>query len=347
MTAIDEFDESVQVNPPESFIDNPNPKKYETKLEEDIIDDSTYCTDTYIKEEKTDRQKNEYTSLSTENMGRKKNGDDRETENNKYSEPNCEKKQMSKFIQCIYLLLFIIDETLQYKIKKIPYTTYTQGISYKKAIFSSNIYNFLNQDINNKKPNEKILNELMKDKYIRSFLERNFLDVFYHLFVPILNYEEYRKENKIDDKEFEVWKKIIEYKPQKIKEYDNEYEKYGLYQYINEKKERKAQNKYKIVEKIFLIKKRKRDRNLDIKADNKVCNHNNQNVNSSLSFINSLKNNTNNDSIIYSSINNIPASNNKNFNRKFDRYNQVIQDYDLDQYTERKIDEYFNTLSNK
>ena len=187
----------------------------------------------------------------------------------------------------------------------------------------------------------------MKDKYIRSFLERNFLDVFYDLFVPMINEEEYRKENKIDDKEFEVWKKIIEYKPQKIKEYNNEYEKYGFYQYINEKKERKAQNKYKIVDKSFIIKKRKRDRNLDIKSDNKVCNHNNQNVNSSLSFINSLKNNTNNHSIIYSSINNIPASNNKNFNIKFDRYNQVIQDYDLDQYTEKKISEYFNTLSNK
>ena len=187
----------------------------------------------------------------------------------------------------------------------------------------------------------------MKNPKKRSFLERNFLDVFYNDFVPMIKKEEYRIKNNIDDKEFEVWKKIIEYKPQKKKEYNNEYEKYGFYQYINEKKERKAQNKYKIVEKIFIIKKRKRDRNLDIKSDNKVCNHNNQNVNSSLSFINSLKNNTNNDSIIYSSINNIPTSNNKNFNRKFDRYNQVIQDYDLDQYTEKKIVEYFNTLLNK
>ena len=297
---MDGFNETNEINPTESFTEYDNPKKYETNLEEDIIDDSTNCTDTYIQEEKTDRQKNNYTPLSTQKMGRKKNGDNRETENNKYSEPNCEKKILSHFNKYLNSEECVknhsLDNKLTKKIIPIPYTTYTQGISYKKAYFSSNIYEFLNQDINNEKPNEKILNELMKDKKSSIFYRRNFLDVFYNDFVPMIKKEEYRKENKIDDKEFEVWKKIIEYKPKKIKEYNNEYEKYGFYQYINEKKERKAQNKYKIVEKIFLIKKIKRDRNSNINLDNQNIGDNNQNVNSNLSSNYNLRNNTNNNS---------------------------------------------------
>ena len=184
----------------ESFTDFDNPKKCETKQKQDIINNSnsTYCTSACVIEEKTDRQKNYYTPLSTEKMGRKKNGDNRETDNNKYSEPNCEKKILSHFNKYLNSEECVknnsLDNKLTKKIIPIPYTTYTQGISYKKAYFSSNIYEFLNQDINNEKPNEKILNELMKDKKSSIFYRRNFLDVFYNDFVPMIKKEEYRKE---------------------------------------------------------------------------------------------------------------------------------------------------------
>ena len=116
----------------------------------------------------------------------------------------------------------------------------------------------------------------MKNINTRNFLERNFLEVFYNDFVPILN-KEYLDKNNIDDKEYEVWMKIINYSSKKKEEYKNEYEKYGFYKYINEKKERKAQIKYKIVDKIFKIEKIKRD-NSNIKLDNKLFNELNSNI---------------------------------------------------------------------
>ena len=207
-------------------------------------------------------------------MGRKrkieKNLNYKKPKKSKTDESNVRRKIITHFQDFLY-------QKLKRKVKKISYKVYTrESINYLKNVFKMKIYTFFKQKVNEKgknKPNNDILNELMKDKNTRNFLERNFLDVFYNDFVPILT-EEYRKEKNIDDKEFKVWKKIIEYKPKKkkIKEYNNEYEKYGFYQYINEKKERKAQNKYKIVENIFIIEKIKRDRNLDIKSDNKVFN---------------------------------------------------------------------------
>ena len=142
------------------------------------------------------------------------------------------------------------------------------------------ISTFFKQEVNEKgknKSNDEILNELMKNINTRNFLERNFLEVFYNDFVPILN-KEYLDKNKIDDKEYEVWMKIINYSSKKKEEYKNEYEKYGFYKYINEKKERKAQIEYKIVDKIFKIEKIKRDMNSNIKLDNKLFNKLNSNI---------------------------------------------------------------------
>ena len=236
---------------------------------------STHYTDSqYLISSTTNREKNKYDENSRKYMGRKrkieKNLNYKKPKKSKTDESNVRRKIITHFQDFLY-------QKLKRKVKKISYKVYTrESINYLKNVFKMKIYTFFKQKVNEKgknKPNNDILNELMKDKNTRNFLERNFLDVFYNDFVPILT-EEYRKEKNIDDKEFKVWKKIIEYKPKKkkIKEYNNEYEKYGFYQYINEKKERKAQNKYKIVENIFIIEKIKRDRNLDIKSDNKVCN---------------------------------------------------------------------------
>ena len=165
-------------------------------------------------------------------MGRKrkieKNLNYKKPKKSKTDESNVRRKIITHFQDFLY-------QKLKRKVKKISYKVYTrESINYLKNVFKMKIYTFFKQKVNEKgknKPNDDILNELMKDKNTRNFLERNFLDVFYNDFVPILT-KEYRMKNNIDYKEFEVWKKIIEYKPKrkKKKEYNNEYEKYGFYQ---------------------------------------------------------------------------------------------------------------------
>ena len=239
---------------------------------------STNFTDSqYLIKTITNREKNKYNDNSKKFMGRK-----RKFENLNYKKPkksntdesNVRRKILTHYHNFLY-------EKLKRKVKKISYKVYTrESINYLKNVFKMKISTFFKQEINEKgknKSNDEILNELMKNINTRNFLERNFLEVFYNDFVPILN-KEYLDKNKIDDKEYEVWMKIINYSSKKKEEYKNEYEKYGFYKYINEKKERKAQIEYKIVDKIFKIEKIKRDRNSNIKLNNKLFNELNSNI---------------------------------------------------------------------
>ena len=85
----------------------------------------------------------------------------------------------------------------------------------------------------------------------------------------------------------------------KKKNYEYNYEEYGIYQFINDKKERKAQNEYKIV-----------DNNIMIENSEQT----NQNVNFNLS-LNKNENNTVLNNIQFNeSINNYSNSEQTNFN---------------------------------
>ena len=226
-------------------------------------------------ENKTEGKKNEYKLL-----GKKTKNES----NTKYKRFNVLKKIMTHFQH------YVIKIKVNIKgIKKIPYKINTQGNkNYLMCVFKGDIYSYLNQEIEKKRPNENILKKLNTEK--KKFLARNFLEVFYNDFIKILN-KDYLEKNNIDEEEFEIWKKIIYYKPKKKKtEYKNEYEKYGFYQYIYEKKERKAQNEYKLIEKIFEIEKIKKNKNSDIKIDNSSNNDINYSFNNSEPNNNGLNN---------------------------------------------------------
>ena len=263
-------------------------KKKETKDSYDNSN-STYFTDSqYLVKSITNRKKNKYNENSKKLMGRKREIENyNEIKKSKIDESNVRRKILTHFQDFLY-------HKLKKKVKKISYKIYTrESINYLKNVFKMKIFTFFKQKVNEKgknKPNDEILNKLMKNPKKRSFLERNFLEVFYNDFIKILD-KDYLNENNIDDEEFEIWKKIIYYKPIKKKtEYKNEYEKYGFYQYIYEKKERKAQNEYKLIEKIFEIEKIKKNKNSDIKIDNSSNNDINYSFNNSEPNNNGLNN---------------------------------------------------------
>ena len=304
-------EETKHVN---QYIENINSKYEINKTQEegnDLTDNSTNCTDTReLKAIITDREENTYTESSKKSMGRKRKNENRETTiNHKLREFNCIKKIENRFNIHVIEKICSIDKTFQNRIKKIPYQIYSKR--HKNSLitfFSLPLKFYINQPVYKENLNKDIINELMQNEQIRNYLERNFLDVFYNDFVPILN-KEYLDKNKIDDKEFEVWKKIIYYSPKKKKkeEYKNEYENYGFYQYFNEKNGRKAQIEYKI-----LNKKTKRDSNSNIKSDNQFNDQKktNQNVNSN----SSLNNNEN-----------IPSSNNIYKDGTFNNNSNIVQ----------------------
>ena len=263
-------------------------KKKETKDSYDNSN-STYFTDSqYLVKSITNRKKNKYNENSKKLMGRKREIENyNEIKKSKIDESNVRRKILTHFQDFLY-------HKLKKKVKKISYKIYTrESINYLKNVFKMKIFTFFKQKVNEKgknKPNDEILNKLMKNPKKRSFLERNFLEVFYNDFIKILD-KDYLNENNIDEEEFEIWKKIIYYKPKKKKtEYKNEYEKYGFYQYIYEKKERKAQNEYKLIEKIFEIEKIKKNKNSDIKIDNSSNNDINYSFNNSEPNNNGLNN---------------------------------------------------------
>ena len=221
-------------------------------------------------ENKTEGKKNEYKLL-----GKKTKNES----NTKYKRFNVLKKIMTHFQH------YVIKIKVNIKgIKKIPYKINTQGNkNYLMCVFKGDIYSYLNQEIEKKRPNEKILKKLNTEK--KKFLARNFLEVFYNDFIKILN-KDYLEKNNIDEEEFEIWKKIIYYNPKKKKtEYKNEYEKYGLYQCIEESKGREAYYEYKLIKKIFKIEKMKKNSN--IKTDNQ----NNENKDNNLSPNSNINNN--------------------------------------------------------
>ena len=263
-------------------------RKKETKDSYDNSN-STYFTDSqYLVKSITNRKKNKYNENSKKLMGRKREIENyNEIKKSKIDESNVRRKILTHFQDFLY-------HKLKKKVKKISYKIYTrESINYLKNVFKMKIFTFFKQKVNEKgknKPNDEILNKLMKNPKKRSFLERNFLEVFYNDFIKILD-KDYLNENNIDEEEFEIWKKIIYYKPKKKKtEYKNEYEKYGFYQYIYEKKERKAQNEYKLIEKIFEIEKIKKNKNSDIKIDNSSNNDINYSFNNSEPNNNGLNN---------------------------------------------------------
>ena len=281
--------------------------QYEIKKLQDVRNDttdkynSTNCTDQYdLKVTKTNRGKNGK-KKKKENSQEEKN-DDRKTKNSIIKEFNRKKKMMTHFQIDLQKKM---KKNFKIKIRKIPYKVNTQGNkNYLINIFKLSVRGYLTQPLPNgkKNPNKDILNKIKiknKEKEKEQFLQMNFLDAFYKFYNKLKKDADFREENNIDDAEFKEWEKIIEYKPKKKKNYEYNYEEYGIYQFINDKKERKAQNEYKIV-----------DNNIMIENSEQT----NQNVNFNLS-LNKNENNTVLNNIQFNeSINNYSNSEQTNFN---------------------------------
>jgi len=185
--------------------------------------------------------------------------------NNKYKRFDVQKKIMTYYEK--FLLKKLKLYCKQSNIKKIPYKIKTQGNKkYLMCVFKGTIYSYFNQEIENNRPNEKILQKLIKNTKIKQFLEKNFLEVFYNDFVKILN-KTYSTENKNKDKKFydnfaaildkkiskeelKIWEKIIYYnsKTKKKTESKNKYQNYGFYQLIEETNGRETLYEYKLIE---------------------------------------------------------------------------------------------------
>jgi hypothetical protein len=167
-------------------------------------------------------------------------------------------------------------------------------------IFNLSIINFLTQPLPEREnPNkDKLRIDKIKDNKLKEILQMNFLEMFYEF------YREIKFDKKIVKEE---WKKIIEYKKEMKENEEYDYKKYGIYAYIKEKKGRKAQYEYNI-----LNKKTKRDSNSNIKSDNQFNDQKktNQNVNSN----SSLNNNEN-----------IPSSNNIHKDGTFNNNSNIVQ----------------------
>ena len=271
-----------------------------------LINNSTNCTDQYdLKVTKTNRGKNGK-KKKKENSQEEKN-DDRKTKNSIIKEFNRKKKMMTRFQIDLQKKM---KKNFKIKIRKIPYKVNTQGNkNYLINIFKLSVRGYLTQPLPNgkKNPNKDILNKIKiknkeKEKEKEQFLQMNFLDAFYKFYNKLKKDADFREENNIDDAEFKEWEKIIEYKPKKKKNYEYNYEEYGIYQFINDKKERKAQNEYKIV-----------DNNIMIENSEQT----NQNVNFNLS-LNKNENNTVLNNIQFNgSINNYSNSAQTNQNVNF------------------------------
>ena len=284
--------------------------QYEIKKLQDVRNDttdkynSTNCTDQYdLKVTKTNRGKNGK-KKKKENSQEEKN-DDRKTKNSIIKEFNRKKKMMTRFQIDLQKKM---KKNFKIKIRKIPYKVNTQGNkNYLINIFKLSVRGYLTQPLPNgkKNPNKDILNKIKiknKEKEKEQFLQMNFLDAFYKFYNKLKKDADFREENNIDDAEFKEWEKIIEYKPKKKKNYEYNYEEYGIYQFINDKKERKAQNEYKIV-----------DNNIMIENSEQT----NQNVNFNLS-LNKNENNTVLNNIQFNeSINNYSNSAQTNQNVNF------------------------------
>ena len=139
-------------------------------------------------ENKTEGKKNEYKLL-----GKKTKNES----NTKYTIYDVLKKAMTHYQKYIIVIKLNTKE-----IKKIPYKINTQGNkNYLMCVFKGDIYSYLNQEIEKKRPNENILKKLNTEK--KKFLARNFLEVFYNDFIKILD-KDYLNENNIDDEEFKI-----------------------------------------------------------------------------------------------------------------------------------------------
>ena len=234
-----------------------------------------------------------------ENENVQKNENEKK-KNSQTSEFNIKKNILTTFKK----YLFEKIEKYHIKLTNIPYKVYTQGTkNYLMFIFNLSIINFLTQPLPERKnPNkDKLTIDKIKDKKLKEILQMNFLKMFYKF------YREIKFKKKIGEDKLEEWKKIIEYKKEMKENEEYDYKKYGIYAYINEKKGRKAQNEYKI-----LNKKTKRDNNSNIKSDNQFNDQKktNQNVN----YNSTLNNNEN-----------IPSSNNIHKDATLNNNSNIVQ----------------------
>ena len=194
-----------------------------------------------------------------ENENVQKNENEKK-KNSQTSEFNIKKNIITTFKN----YLFEKIEKYNIKLTNIPYNVYKQGTkNYLMFIFNLSIINFLTQPLPERKnPNkDKLTIDKIKDKKLKEILQMNFLKMFYKF------YKEIKFKKKIGEDKLEEWKKIIEYKKEMKENEEYDYKKYGIYAYIKEKKGRKAQYEYNI-----LNKKTKRDSNSNIKSDNQFEN---------------------------------------------------------------------------
>jgi hypothetical protein len=191
----------------------------------------------------------------TYRKGRKEKHDQSIRKNNKNSEKNIVKKMRTNYHKFLkyHLIILMKKNSIKHKIYAIE-SKLVININRENTLnlFKMNIKQFFSQRItrkvkSHKKSNNKVLNILIQIDKIKDFLNQNYLDVFYKLF--LMNNNEYEKEYgknsflfeniQIDDLEREKWLKIINTNTK-----NNEYGLNNYYINKHGRKQKKINQKY-------------------------------------------------------------------------------------------------------
>ena len=248
------------------YIEEYDCQKYKKKEIDEVNKIYTNTTVDTNGKENNERNNNQENQNVKYPKGRKKKNDHSIRINNKYCDKNINKKIRTKYHK--FLIKHLIRLMKKYSIKKKIYPIKSSLVINIKnnnvlKLYNMNIKEFFSQSItekaSKKKSNEKVLKELLKYDEIQKFLEKNYLKVFYELF--LMKSDEYIKtynfensflfENiKIDNIERKKWIQVINTKPHKVKtnemndskDKNANKDKYGLYNYYKKKHERGENN---------------------------------------------------------------------------------------------------------
>lgn len=242
------------------YIENCNCEKY--KKRENNEDNENNYDSTYPTNENDNKNKNQnikHIFNVIYKKGRKEKNDESIRKNDKNCEKNICKKMRTNYHKFLkyHLILLKNKYSFKHKIYGIQ-SNLVININRKDILelYQMSIKQFFSQKItkkvkSQKKSNIKVLNFLLQIDEIKDFLNKNYLDVFYSLF--LMNRNKYEKEYgkndflfeniKLDDLEKEIWLKIIHTNLN-----NNEY---GLINYYKNKHGRKLRKNNQPIEEKF------------------------------------------------------------------------------------------------
>ena len=202
-----------------------NPKIGNYKIVKNECDNNNFDSTNPTNQNDNIKNTNKNIFNVTYRKGRKEKHDQTIRKNNKNNEKNIVKKMRTKYHKFLkyHLIILMNNKLIKRKIFEIE-AKLVININIKNVLnlFKMSIKQFFSQRItkkvkSQKKSNNKVLKILLQIDEIKEFLNQNYLDVFYKLF--LMNNDEYEKKygkNKflfeniqIDDEERENWLKII------------------------------------------------------------------------------------------------------------------------------------------